>query len=76
MYVYQIYFEENGVYDFDFSLVHDKQYTNDEFQSMCKGAKKLSDGRDSVYNLLNHLIDKYGFKNINDLKVASYKGVR
>ena len=76
MYIYDIYYEDEGCVDLTFHLVHEKEYSIEEFRSMCSEAKKLSNGGDSISNLFHHLINKYGFKNINDFRVASYKAVR
>lgn len=76
MYAYQIYFNEEGFPYLDLYLVNNEKYTNEEFQDMCKEASKSSIGGDSVLNILDHLTSKYGFKNINDLRVASYEGNR
>lgn len=64
MFLYSLYgYEENIV------LTHNKEFTREEFENMCKEAElgRLDFGMKFYCerNILNHLTEKYGFKKVN-----------
>lgn len=63
-----------GNYEYDVILMHEKEFSEEEFRSMCKESPLTEYGYYTVYNVEKHLVDNYGFKAINGLAVA-YFGV-
>lgn len=74
MYIYNIYQDED--YFLDFYLAHEKRFSQEEFNIMCESAPKIYDGGYSISYIFDHLIDTYGFKNINDFVLADFEARR
>lgn len=57
----------------DLYLVHKKEFTQEEFNDMCKEAKRENNGKDQISYVYIYLKKNYGFKDIGDRIVGYYE---
>lgn len=73
MYIYSIYNNQRSY--LTLHLVHEKEFTQEEFEEMCKESGKLDNGGDSISYVYVHLKNKFGFKDIGDFIVADFETI-
>lgn len=70
MYIYNI--SQYKPYSVDLFLVHEKEFTQEEFKKMCEEVEIKYEHSHSL-SVCNYLKDKYDFKDIGDYIVGYYE---
>ena len=70
MYIYNI--SQYEPYAEDLFLMHEKEFSQEEFERMCSEVKVKYE-LTHIIVICNHLKDKYGFKNIGDYITGYYE---
>lgn len=58
-------------YDYSVTLMHEKQYTEEEFVNMCKCVDKSKFGNYSQHRIINELVNQHGFIVVNEDKISA-----
>lgn len=66
-----MYFYSIDNYDYSVTLIHEKEFTEDEFVSICTSAEKSKFGGYSQHRIIEKLVNEHGFAVINEDKLTA-----